>query len=458
MSSTRRNFLIGAGTGVSLLALAACVPEPPKPTGTVTPKPSPSPSGLVPQPTEFSRSSWLTDSFSRGSHSFVAVGATPQHRVDLRTPVKNRVFFAGEATSSDHPGTVLGAQLSGARAASEVLSAAEQGERIAVIGAGMAGAQAAADLHSAGFDVIVIEGRDRVGGRIDTRSSTTWPTPVELGAWRIDSGADAAYLALLARSGVTSAPVTGELLLSPGGPLPGNMAGPAAVAQARAWASGQPADSSLQVALTTSGAAASTDGTLLAEYLAELATLTGAAGADLSALYGVPAAATTDRVVSGGLSALVKSALKGVTVSLSNTVAGVSYSDSGVSLRMGTGESLKVDRVIVTVPLGVLKKRSVSFLPELPAVNRAAISALGMGVIEAVWLRFDAPFWSSTAASWNLAGTTDLVTNWFNLVPITGDPVLVGIVGADSARSVAGLSDADLLTRLRATLVPFATA
>src|SRR5262249_19647610 len=52
---------------------------------------------------------------------------------------------------------------------------------VCVIGAGMAGVTAARDLERGGYDVVVLEARDRVGGRIHT--DTEWcGAPVELGA------------------------------------------------------------------------------------------------------------------------------------------------------------------------------------------------------------------------------------------------------------------------------------
>jgi monoamine oxidase len=52
---------------------------------------------------------------------------------------------------------------------------------VAVIGAGAAGLTAAADLCAAGRSVIVLEARDRVGGRIYTHSDVSTPIPIELG-------------------------------------------------------------------------------------------------------------------------------------------------------------------------------------------------------------------------------------------------------------------------------------
>jgi len=49
--------------------------------------------------------------------------------------------------------------------------------------------------------------------------------------------------------------------------------------------------------------------------------------------------------------------------------------------------------VVVTVPLGVLKRDVLRFSPALPPGRRAAIERLGFGSYEKVALRFDEPFW-----------------------------------------------------------------
>ena len=62
-----------------------------------------------------------------------------------------------------------------------VAQAASQPKTVLVIGAGLAGLAAARQLSEQGFDVRVIEARDRIGGRIWT--STRWPdVPLDLGA------------------------------------------------------------------------------------------------------------------------------------------------------------------------------------------------------------------------------------------------------------------------------------
>lgn len=69
-----------------------------------------------------------------------------------------------------------------------------------VIGAGAAGLATAARLVEAGQRVLVLEARDRIGGRVWTRTEPGLPAPLELGAEFIH-GASPATFALLARAG-----------------------------------------------------------------------------------------------------------------------------------------------------------------------------------------------------------------------------------------------------------------
>src|SRR5262249_32775435 len=51
-----------------------------------------------------------------------------------------------------------------------------------VIGAGVAGLAAAREIKARGHEVLVLEARDRIGGRVHTVRLRGWPIPLELGA------------------------------------------------------------------------------------------------------------------------------------------------------------------------------------------------------------------------------------------------------------------------------------
>lgn len=65
---------------------------------------------------------WQRDPFSCGAYSYVAVGNNNTARRELAAPLKDTLFFAGEATDTEgETATVAGALQSGARAAREVI-------------------------------------------------------------------------------------------------------------------------------------------------------------------------------------------------------------------------------------------------------------------------------------------------------------------------------------------------
>ena len=63
---------------------------------------------------------WQADRWSRGGYSYALVGGEGA-REELALPLKETLFFAGEATDAEEAGTVAGALRSGQRAAKEVL-------------------------------------------------------------------------------------------------------------------------------------------------------------------------------------------------------------------------------------------------------------------------------------------------------------------------------------------------
>lgn len=435
MRMTRRTLLIGGGSGVLTVLLASCIPEPaPSPTSTRTASPTPPPTVLT--PVASARSTWSTDPFSRGAASYTPVGAQPAARDALGQPVGTRVFFAGEATS-DSPGTMRGAVQSGRRAAVEAGRHAAAEERIAVIGAGLAGAYAAAALAASGATVTVIEARDRTGGRLDSRVDDAWPVPVQLGAW-LFTPADARLRAQLAEADIATAGLDSSEWASPDGPV--DPVSDETVTAAVETAQALPADISLAQALSDAGTDPADPE--VAALLAYVSAMTGADADDQSAWFPPPLPADDYTAALDDLSALVDNLLEGAEVRLSSPVTRIVYDDSGVSLRLGTGESMPFDRVVITVPLGVLQDASIEFDPVLPFSTRGAIGALGMGHIETVWLRFDAPFWETDATVWHLVGGDATVRTWFNLLPATGENILVGMVGGSAAEEFAALDDA----------------
>ncbi|WP_433675317.1 FAD-dependent oxidoreductase [Microbacterium gorillae] len=455
MRITRRTLLVGAGAGVLGVLLASCTPEPapsptPDPTST-TPAPEPTTPNVI-EPSAFARSSWSEDPFSLGAASFTPTGVQQSVRAALTVPVLDRLFFAGEATDEEAPGTMPAAVRSGVAAAETLLDASTTGDRVAVVGAGLAGAAAAARLAASGLELTVFEARDRVGGRVQSHvDDDEWPVPVQLGGWLVDDALDEVVdrpesidLRTETLSGALWRSAEGDdLEVVSAKPLTDAIA----AAQSRAT------DESLADALVEAGA--DPDDPALTALLAYLSTMSGADADQVSSWFPPVMPPIERTAVLGDLGSLFEDLLDGAKVSLSSPVSRVAYDEKGVSLGVATGESLSFDRVLVTVPLGVLKTDGIEFSPALPFAHRGAIADLGMGLIETVWLRFDEPVIETDASLWHTVGGDATIRTWLNLAPVTGENILVGLIGGAAAGEFAKLGDDDARTAALASLAPF---
>jgi monoamine oxidase len=74
---------------------------------------------------------------------------------------------------------------------------------VVIIGAGAAGLAAAAELAPSGLRLLVLEARDRIGGRVWTRNEAGLPPPVELGAEFIH-GRPPVTFALMRKAGIAA--------------------------------------------------------------------------------------------------------------------------------------------------------------------------------------------------------------------------------------------------------------
>ncbi|GAA5063769.1 flavin monoamine oxidase family protein [Nocardia callitridis] len=393
-------------------------------------------STAVPEPVSFLRTSWSTDPFALCSYSFQTPSCLG---VDMRTllaePVADRVFFAGEATSVDAPATTRGALESGRRAAREIRRTARAGARIVVVGAGFAGLGCADALERFGFDVRVVEARDRVGGRVWTRRIAG--APVELGASWIHGAARNPIGALLRRSRGRGYEVDYDDIVGRDEAAMAEL-GEHLEALDDVEDPDMTAVSALLPDPLPAGLRYATSVAYAQEYGCEPSELAVAAdqgwfgtgrGADLLLLDGY------DRLIAH---------LQNRRVVHTNTpVTAISHTATGVRLDLAIGAHLDADAVVVTVPIGVLKSSAIRFTPALPERKQEAIAALGAGLLDKLWLEFESAFWDSTAEfiEWRDPDSPGLWSVWLNGHAVFGKPLLLGFNGGQHARALADASD-----------------
>ncbi|KAI7892919.1 uncharacterized protein EV154DRAFT_550320 [Mucor mucedo] len=74
----------------------------------------------IPEPTDFMFPRWHTNPLFRGSYSNWPIGELDEHHANMKAPLNNRVFFAGEALSTEYFGFLQGAWFTGAKAGVDV--------------------------------------------------------------------------------------------------------------------------------------------------------------------------------------------------------------------------------------------------------------------------------------------------------------------------------------------------
>jgi len=400
----------------------------------------------IPSPTAYLRTNWLKDPFALCSYSCLPVTPYgPRIRQMLAEPVGRRVLITGEATSVSNPATVHGALESGLRTAGLIQENRDRDSTVTVVGAGAAGLACARKLVDNGFDVAVLEGRDRIGGRV--QSEDLDGVPAETGASWIHGLDGNPLVGLADDAGVEAVPFDWSYNFVDPQQRRSGLAGQRRMNQglnsfagSRRAASVTPL-SDLFPRRRTPGLQWATTYDISQEY--------GADPEDLSVLatweggyYG-----GGDAIVAGGYSRVLETAAGDLDVRTGTKVITVGYDRSGATVETEGGETVTSDVVVVTVPIGVLKADSIRFDPPLPEPNRLAIEGLGAGVLDKLWLAFDEVFWDPEADSfqWIDADRPGLWAGWVNGQSYMGKPLLMGLNGGSQAADLSGWSDEDVL-------------
>lgn len=337
---------------------------------------------------------------------------------------------------------------------------------VIVVGAGISGLAAARQLADQGEDVLVLEARDRIGGRIWT--SDDWDgAPVDLGASWIHGVDNNPITALAARAGartlVTDLESTTDYLSQ------GSEAeGPKAKALERwreetadalaTYQNNQDRDASMRAVVEReldwpelSNDAKSMINSALNDYEHEYS----GSVRQMSALY-----FDSDTPINGddvlfpdGYEQITEFLAAGLPIRTGHVVKHIDWNSSGVTVATTKG-TFRADHVLVTLPLGVLQSGAVTFGPGLPAAKRTAISRLGMGLLNKCYLRFPEKFWPDT--DWlNYVPALDKHgqwAQWINVTRVNGQPVLLGFNAADFGRAIEGWSDTRIVDSAMKTL------
>ena len=330
--------------------------------------------------------------------------------------------------------------------------------KVIVVGAGFAGLAAARRLKDQGFEVLVLEARERIGGRVWT--SRLWQdAPVDLGGSWIH-GVDGNPLSAIAdTAGARRVPTDEDsaMLYRPGAEVADEdfdtriEAMEKLVEQARERATELDQDLSLKAAIERQlrgRALSATDRQALDfwvsasiehEYAADWGDLSAQNFDDDGGFDG------PEVVFPQGYGALADFLGTDLDIRLGQQVSRIDARGDGVEVR-SSGGTFSGDAAIVTVPLGVLQKGQIEFLPAFPERHRQAVEGLRMGVLNKAILRFPRAFWPD-GYDW-LAYAGEKRGRWaefFSLLRPTGLPILMGFNAGAYGREIEAWSDAEIV-------------
>lgn len=348
---------------------------------------------------------------------------------------------------------------------------------VVIVGAGLSGLAAARQLMSFGLKVVVLEGRNRPGGRVYTQKMgrKSEYAAVELGG-SVITGIHANPLGVLARQ--LSIPLhkvrdNCPLYTPDGTPVSKTTDSKVEfifnklldkVMELREITGAFGRDISLGSVLETlrqlyAVARTEEEKQLLDWHLANVEYANAGCLSNLSAAYwdqDDPYEMGGDHCfLAGGNWKMVKALSEGVPIFYGKTVDTIRYGNEGVEVFAGD-QIFRANFVLSTVPLGVLKKKIIKFEPELPARKLTAIERLGFGLLNKVAMVFPHVFWGEDLDTFGSLNEESHKRGEFFLFysyhTVSGGAVLIALVAGEAAQTFETTDPVTTLHRVMSIL------
>jgi monoamine oxidase len=321
---------------------------------------------------------------------------------------------------------------------------------VVVLGGGIAGLTAARDLTAAGLTVVLLEARERLGGRIFTQQADKFP--VELGAEFIH-GSPPQLMNLSESAGITLAEITGQFRSRRNGQWLESGELMSKMEQLFAQLPPEGPDQSFLQFLQSVKASEE----LGRQACAFVEGFHAADPARVSVMW-LRHTAEAEQAIGGetqfrtreGCNALVKALAGQISqakcrILMNAPAKEVRWNSQKVIVKTRDSEC-EGARAVITLPLGVLKQGAVQFSPPLKQ-KVAALRKLEMGPALRVVLCFQEKFWETHDKLTNLSFlfTDDpQFPTWWTSNPLPYS-ILTGWAGGRYARALAGRRDSQLV-------------
>ncbi|RAM49263.1 MAG: FAD-dependent oxidoreductase [Hapalosiphonaceae cyanobacterium JJU2] len=280
-----------------------------------------------------------------------------------------------------------------------------------VIGAGAAGLAAARTLQTAKRSVLILEARERLGGRVHTNYDFA-PHPIEYGAEYIQGEKVLTWkwvrrywmqtIPTFARDDRQFMYVNQKLLpFNQWSSLPGikfldfrSLKNNTLYQLLTDWIQSGKPDLSLAQFLSTHQIALPPEIYCIADHYVSAS---AAINLDQLGVYGMMELTYGDGDrffrLKDGYTRLFEKFAAGLNIRYQTPVTQIRWNAARVEVQTEAGTTYTAKQVVITVPLALLQQNAVAFEPELPDSKLSAIHGLGSGSITKLILKFDRPFW-----------------------------------------------------------------
>ena len=329
---------------------------------------------------------------------------------------------------------------------------------VIVIGAGISGIAAADELDSEGFDVLVLEARDRTGGRTWTMYWDEAGIPVDMGAgWIHGSGPHNPITQIAEKHGIELYETDYQygVLLGPDGEWVDDDTYAEIETMYKEFQ-----EYRWEYAETTNQDTSIKDAE---ESFVKLKNLSeeqknylrfyintaleheeSADVNDLSLWSDIGESIVGLEVIfPKGYVQILDTLDDDLNIKLEHVVSKVTYDDQGVTITTNKGD-FNSKYVISTLPMGVLKSGDVEFSPPLPSDKQQAIDRIGMGVLNKLYLLFDEMFWDDVTLIDHVSSSGGPMWEFYNLNDF-GKPIILGFTTGDHARQLEQVSDEEII-------------
>ncbi|WOH14075.1 hypothetical protein DCAR_0933591 [Daucus carota subsp. sativus] len=155
--------------------------------------------------------------------------------------------------------------------------------------------------------------------------------------------------------------------------------------------------------------------------------------------------------IPGGNETFIRALMEGIPIFYDQMVESIHYGSDGVLVYAG-GKQYQADMVLCTVPLGVLKKGTIEFVPELPQRKRDAISRLGFGLLNKVAILFPYDFWGGEIDTFGHlteeSSTRGEFFLFYSYSSVSGGPLLIALVAGEAAIKFEQMSPIEAVNKV----------